>query len=58
MPAILRSRLLLLAFAALALGGSSLLYAQELKCYVETCVPTASGGESCVVKPIKCPQAT
>lgn len=58
MPAFLRSRSLLPAFAALALGGSSLLYAQELKCYVEICVPAASGGESCVVKPIRCPQAT
>jgi hypothetical protein len=55
----IRSRPALLAIAALGLGAipiaASFLHAQQVKCYVEVCVPTANGGESCYEKPVPCP---
>jgi hypothetical protein len=62
MRSLLRRCPMLVATAVTTLGTVptvvSLLQAQQLRCYIEVCVPTSSGGESCYQKPVDCPKET
>jgi hypothetical protein len=55
-------RAMCMAAAAIVAAGvpvsQHLLSAQQLKCYHEVCVETSDGTQSCVERPVPCPDPT